>query len=30
LLLGREDALGQVRTIEALFRSAASGDVVRL
>jgi xylose dehydrogenase (NAD/NADP) len=30
LLLGREDALGQVRTIEALFRSADSGDVVRL
>jgi D-xylose 1-dehydrogenase (NADP+, D-xylono-1,5-lactone-forming) len=30
LLLGREDALGQARTIEALFRSANSGDVVRL
>jgi D-xylose 1-dehydrogenase (NADP+, D-xylono-1,5-lactone-forming) len=30
LLLGREDALGQARTIEALFRSADSGDVVRL
>jgi xylose dehydrogenase (NAD/NADP) len=30
LLLGREDALGQARTIEALFRSAESGDVVRL
>ena len=25
LLLGREDALGQARTIEALFRSAESG-----
>jgi xylose dehydrogenase (NAD/NADP) len=30
LLLGREDALGQARTIDALFRSAESGDVVRL
>jgi xylose dehydrogenase (NAD/NADP) len=30
LLLGREDALGQARTIEALFRSADSGHVVRL
>jgi D-xylose 1-dehydrogenase (NADP+, D-xylono-1,5-lactone-forming) len=30
LLLGREDALGQARTIEALFRSAETGDVVRL
>jgi predicted dehydrogenase len=30
LLLGREDALGQARAIEALFRSAESGTVVRL
>jgi predicted dehydrogenase len=30
LLLGREDALGQARTIEALFRSAESGTAVRL
>jgi predicted dehydrogenase len=30
LLLGRDDALGQVRAIEALFRSAETGDVVRL
>jgi D-xylose 1-dehydrogenase (NADP+, D-xylono-1,5-lactone-forming) len=29
LLLGREDALGQARTIEALFRSAESGASVR-
>jgi D-xylose 1-dehydrogenase (NADP+, D-xylono-1,5-lactone-forming) len=29
LLLGREDALGQARTIEALFRSAESGMLVR-
>jgi D-xylose 1-dehydrogenase (NADP+, D-xylono-1,5-lactone-forming) len=28
LLLGREDALGQARTIDALFRSAASGTAV--
>ncbi len=28
LLLGREDALGQARTIEALFRSAESADSV--
>ena len=27
-LLGREDALGQVRAIEALFRSAAAGTTV--
>ena len=27
-LLGREDALGQARTIEALYRSAASGEAV--
>ena len=27
LLLGREDALGQARTIEALFRSAETGSV---
>jgi predicted dehydrogenase len=30
LLLGREDALGQARAIEALFRSAESRTVVRL
>jgi xylose dehydrogenase (NAD/NADP) len=30
LLLGREDALGQARTLEALFRSAESGTAVRL
>ena len=30
LLLGREDALGQVRTIDALSRSAASGSAVAL
>jgi D-xylose 1-dehydrogenase (NADP+, D-xylono-1,5-lactone-forming) len=30
LLLGREDALGQARTIDALFRSAESGHVVGL
>jgi D-xylose 1-dehydrogenase (NADP+, D-xylono-1,5-lactone-forming) len=30
LLLGREDALGQARTIEALFRSAESGAVTQL
>ena len=30
LLLGREDALGQARTIEALFRSAESGTSVTL
>ena len=30
LLLAREDALGQARTIEALFRSAESGTSVRL
>jgi predicted dehydrogenase len=30
LLLAREDALGQARTIEALFRAAESGDVIRL
>ncbi|HWJ45689.1 MAG TPA: Gfo/Idh/MocA family oxidoreductase [Gaiellaceae bacterium] len=29
-LLGREDALGQVRVIEALYRSAASGEPVSL
>ena len=29
LLLGREDALGQARTIDALFRSAASGTSTR-
>jgi D-xylose 1-dehydrogenase (NADP+, D-xylono-1,5-lactone-forming) len=29
-LLGREDALGQARAIEALYRSAASGEVVSL
>ena len=29
-LLGREDALGQARTIDALYRSAASGAVVSL
>jgi predicted dehydrogenase len=30
LLLGRDDALGQARTIEALFRSAETGAVVPL
>jgi D-xylose 1-dehydrogenase (NADP+, D-xylono-1,5-lactone-forming) len=30
LLLGREDAVGQVRAIDALFRSAAEGGVVEL
>jgi D-xylose 1-dehydrogenase (NADP+, D-xylono-1,5-lactone-forming) len=30
LLLGREDALGQARTIEALFRSAESGTTASL
>ena len=30
LLLGREDALGQARTIEALFRSAESGTTTSL
>jgi xylose dehydrogenase (NAD/NADP) len=30
LLLGREDALGQAQTIEALFRSAESGETVRI
>ena len=30
LLLGREDALGQARAIDALFRSAESGAAVRL
>jgi D-xylose 1-dehydrogenase (NADP+, D-xylono-1,5-lactone-forming) len=30
LLLGREDAVGQARTIEALFRSAESGTSARL
>jgi predicted dehydrogenase len=29
-LLGRADALGQARAIEALYRSAAEGSVVRL
>ena len=29
-LLGRADALGQARTIDALYRSAASGEAVRL
>jgi len=29
-LLGRADALGQARTIEALYRSAASGSEVSL
>ena len=29
-LLGRDDALGQARTIEALYRSAAEGRVARL
>jgi len=29
-LLGRADALGQVRTIEALYRSAATGEAVAL
>jgi predicted dehydrogenase len=28
--LGREDAVGQVRAIDALFRSAASGETVAL
>ncbi len=30
LLLGRADAVGQARTIDALYRSAASGEVVEL
>ena len=30
LLLGREDALGQARTIDALFRSSEAGEAVRL
>ena len=30
LLLGRADALGQARTIDALYRSAGSGDVISL
>ena len=30
LLLGRADALGQARTIDALYRSAGSGEVVEL
>ena len=30
LLLGREDALGQARTIDALFRSAQSGNALTL
>ena len=29
-LLGREDALGQARAIDALFRSAETGEVVTL
>jgi predicted dehydrogenase len=29
-LLGREDALGQARTLDALLRSAASGRPVEL
>lgn len=29
-LLGRDDALAQARTIEALYRSAESGEIVRL
>ena len=29
-LLGREDALAQARVIEALYRSAESGESVRL
>ena len=29
-LLGREDAVGQARTIEALYRSAAEGRVVNV
>jgi predicted dehydrogenase len=29
-LLGREDALGQARTIEALYRSAETGQAVTL
>ena len=29
-LLGRADALGQARTIEALYRSAESGEAVTL
>jgi D-xylose 1-dehydrogenase (NADP+, D-xylono-1,5-lactone-forming) len=29
-LLGREDAVGQARVIEALYRSAASGTAVSL
>ncbi len=30
LLLGRDDALGQARTIDALYRSAATGEAVAL
>jgi predicted dehydrogenase len=30
LLLGREDAVGNARAIEALFASAESGEPVRL
>ena len=30
LLLGRADALGQARAIDALYRSAASGEVVEM
>ena len=30
LLLGRDDALGQARAIEALYRSAADGSPVTL
>jgi hypothetical protein len=30
LLLGRNDALGQARAIEALYRSAEAGDPVEL
>ena len=30
LLLGRADAIGQARTLEALHRSAGSGEAVRL
>jgi predicted dehydrogenase len=29
-LLGRDDAMGQARVIDALYRSAASGEAVRL
>jgi predicted dehydrogenase len=29
-LLGREDALGQARVIEALYRAAAAGETVAL